>query len=70
MIGVNSTWSLWGSWDKFLQQDSKKGISRDTWMMLLSFMETVPTADKVGEIDPFDAWPILIDEFVDYLKEN
>lgn len=70
MIGVSSTWPLWSLWEKFLQEDSKKGISRDSWTMLLAFQDAVPTLEQVSSIDPFDAWPILIDEFVDFLKSQ
>ncbi|AQK56589.1 Defective in cullin neddylation protein [Zea mays] len=45
-----------------------KAISRDTWAQLLEFVKTIDP--QLTNYDEEGAWPYLIDEFVDYLKEN
>ncbi|KAI8343040.1 Cullin binding-domain-containing protein [Chlamydoabsidia padenii] len=53
-------------WITFLEEKHRKAISRDTWKLFLDFA-TQPNFD-VDTHDAEGAWPILIDEFVEYLK--
>lgn len=69
MLGMKEKWSLWDKWEKYLKEHSSlKTISKDTWRMLLSFIEKVNVDLKA--YDPNDCWPLAIDEFVDYVKSN
>ncbi|GKD45332.1 DCN1-like protein 1 [Tanacetum coccineum] len=61
-------WPLVEHWCQFLQARHNKAISRDTWSQLLEFARSVdPT---LSNYDAEGAWPYLLDEFVEYLKEN
>ncbi|KAI9208796.1 Cullin binding-domain-containing protein [Polychytrium aggregatum] len=45
-----------------------KSISRDTWRLFLDFALT--SKDDLSGYDMSAAWPVLIDEFVEYLQSN
>jgi DCN1-like protein 1/2 len=55
-------------WIKFLEESRTRAISRDTWALLLEFTKTIN--DELDNYDPEGAWPVLIDEFVDYIKTH
>lgn len=42
-------------------------ITQDTWSLFLQFSEQV--GDDLSKFDEDGAWPVLIDDFVDHLKE-
>lgn len=55
-------------WIEFLEARQKKhDISKDTWDMLLDFLEIVEKNGIQG-YDPDGSWPTLIDEFVEVLR--
>ena len=52
-------------WLNFLQKHQNiRGISRDTWDMFLNFTEQV--GDDLSSYDDTEAWPSLLDDFVEY----
>jgi DCN1-like protein 1/2 len=56
-------------WIKFLEEEARvRAISRDTWSLLLEFSKTMN--DELDNYDPEGAWPVLIDEFVEYVKSH
>lgn len=62
----NRTWELMDDWVAFLEEHHNRPILKDTWQMLLDFVWT--TKPDFSNYDPVaDAWPPLIDEFVDSL---
>jgi DCN1-like protein 1/2 len=55
-------------WIKFLEESRVRAINRDTWTLLLEFSKNVN--DELDNYDPEGAWPVLIDEFVEYAKSH
>jgi hypothetical protein len=69
MLDMNQRWKFWDKWESYLTQATdKKSITRDTWQMLLSFIDQIGT--DVSTYDPMDCWPSAIDDFVEWVKEN
>ncbi|WJX13531.1 hypothetical protein P8452_03914 [Trifolium repens] len=68
LLFAKKQWLLVDHWCQFLQARHNKAISRDTWSQLLEFAKTV--CSNLSDYDAEGAWPYLIDEFVEYLKEN
>lgn len=62
----NRSWGMLEEWTEFLQEKHNRPILKDTWLMLLDFAWTTKT--DFSNYDPLaDAWPPLIDEFVDHI---
>jgi len=57
-------------WLEFLHEmhttKNLKGVGRDTWALLLNFMQE--TNDAMSNYDPDGAWPLIIDDFVEFAK--
>ncbi|XP_014203905.1 DCN1-like protein 5 isoform X1 [Copidosoma floridanum] len=59
-------WSLFSQFAKFLDQSKYKVINKDQWCNILEFSRTI--SDDLSNYDLDGAWPVMLDEFVEWLK--
>lgn len=56
-------------WLEFLEKHSSiRGIPKDTWDMFLNFTEQV--GEELSSYDDTEAWPSLLDDFVEYENDR
>lgn len=66
-LTLGGRWKLLEKWNEFILS-GKHSISRDTWSLLLEFSNTV--ADDLSNYDPNEAWPVTIDDFVEWMNKD
>lgn len=59
-------------WYKFVNDEYKRDFSRDSWNMFYHFLVDIIAKDPKNfkDYDEMSAWPSVIDEYVEYLREN
>ncbi|OUS43802.1 putative leucine zipper protein [Ostreococcus tauri] len=65
---MTDKWCFTDEWCDFLERSHGKAISNDTWSQVLQFSTQV--GENLQSYDPNDAWPYLIDEFVEAKLEE
>ncbi|GAX81392.1 hypothetical protein CEUSTIGMA_g8823.t1 [Chlamydomonas eustigma] len=68
LIGETKPWPLLEDWCEFLLKHHNRAISKDTWVQLYDFIQTIKP--DFSNFDETAAWPYLLDEFVDHVKEK
>merc|ERR1712228_346426 len=58
--------ALLDQWIVYVEARVKNAISKDTWMMLYDFATQVKA--DLSDYDASDAWPVLLDEFVEHVR--
>eukprot|EP01126_Amoeba_proteus_P000249 TRINITY_DN10081_c0_g1_i5.p1 TRINITY_DN10081_c0_g1~~TRINITY_DN10081_c0_g1_i5.p1 ORF type:complete len:268 (+),score=75.44 TRINITY_DN10081_c0_g1_i5:627-1430(+) len=67
VLHMDKRWSLYPKWVEYWKNNHLKGVTRDTWKMLLHFIKKIGNNPK--NYDENDFWPTSIDDFYnDYLK--
>lgn len=57
-------------WVTFVTDVYQRSVTRDTWDMILEFSQYLDKNPDLSEYDEEGSWPSIIDEFVEYLKEQ
>ena len=72
MVYGNRQPAIFERWVTFLEaspiEKEKKGIPRDVWIMFANFADVIGT--DLSLYNPEEAWPVLIDDFVEYEKDR
>ncbi|KAG1668789.1 DCN1-like protein 5 [Nymphon striatum] len=66
LLGIH--WPLLGSFKEFLVKTDRKVINKDQWYNILEFSRTI--IPDLSNYDVDGAWPVLLDEFVEWLKNE
>lgn len=59
-------WPLYAQFSQFLDQSKYKVINKDQWCNILEFSRTINI--DLSNYDVDGAWPVMLDEFVEWLK--
>jgi len=82
---LKDKFSAFDHWVKFVKEVHKKPVSKDTWQLLYEFSKTdlskyndsgafstpfIVALRSCGPCLHLEAWPVLIDEFVEHLRQD
>lgn len=68
LLTGRQAWAFTERWYEFLEAKHGRPINADTWKLLLQFKKMNP--HDMSNYDETQAWPILIDDFVEYMNEQ
>lgn len=70
MLGLllGKHWPLYSHFSHFLDQSKYKVINKDQWCNILEFSRTINM--DLSNYDVDGAWPVMLDEFVEWLKQT
>jgi len=70
LLGFGKKFKYFEQWQKYWNETRKTGVNRDAWVMILKFIES-GAGNDLTKYDPDEgAYPLVIDEFVEYLQEH
>lgn len=65
---LGNRWPLFSQFHQFLEQSKYKVMNRDQWFNILEFSRHI--AADLSNYDEDGAWPVLLDEFVDWFRRQ
>ncbi|XP_052795758.1 DCN1-like protein 5 [Mya arenaria] len=65
---LGKKWPLFTSFHQYLDQSKYKVINKDQWCNILEFSRSI--FPDLSNYDEDGAWPVMLDEFVDWYKEQ
>ncbi|XP_023932028.1 DCN1-like protein 4 isoform X1 [Lingula anatina] len=70
MLGLllGKKWPMFGMFNQFLEQSKYKVMNKDQWCNVLEFSRTIKP--DLSNYDEDGAWPVLLDEFVEWTREQ
>ena len=66
--GPEPRWPLAAQWVDFVLRQKAKVVSADLWLQVYEF--SVDVRPDMSGYDEEGAWPVIIDEFVDYMRKQ
>jgi DCN1-like protein 1/2 len=57
-------------WLEFVDKSNTKGVNKDVWEQTIKFAEETLKDESLKWWDETSAWPALIDEFVEWIREK
>ncbi|KAF1938968.1 DUF298-domain-containing protein [Clathrospora elynae] len=64
----NTPWLEW--WTEFLNSSWKRSVNKDMWNETLKFAQLTLTDESLGFWNEESSWPSVIDDFVDWVKNE
>jgi DCN1-like protein 4/5 len=70
MLGLllGKHWPLYCQFQQFIEQSKYKVLNRDQWLNVYEFSQQINS--DLTNYDEDGAWPVLLDEFVSWLRRN
>jgi len=65
---LEKNWKLFSQFRVFLEQSRYKVINKDQWFNILEFSKSI--LSDLSNYDVDGAWPVMLDEFVEWLKNT
>lgn len=65
---LSKRWALYPYFHQFLEQSKYKVLNKDQWCNVLEFSRSI--SPDLSNYDEDGAWPVLLDEFVDWYRKN
>lgn len=63
-------WNRIQHFNEYLIESTYRGMNRDQWNNVFEFAKVFGDFNDVSQYDPDGAWPVMVDDFVDYIKKN
>lgn len=64
---MTTRWLLIGKFSDYFKNSTYRGMNRDQWNNVFEFAKTFGEFRDTSLYDPDGAWPVMIDEFVQYI---